>query len=365
MHDFRYHKSVADRESSPRPGLIQEGGRAEMKPGKSGIRAVLLLILCACLCLMQYAFADSGVEKDEDGGIWDFNAGTYTDPQGNVYDITPGGVQEDDSGAGTVQNPDGSITVITGETDSVQHNPDGSIQVESGQIQAPEEAGPTRAPIEGEEWQALLAGVAARNGTDTPTVWTDPDTGESSAVEVAYMGVGRSMIRLNGKEKMVNTVNLKWQTEAPEDKVLAMVDAPRDGYTWMRKAPNTKKTNPKIQQIRTNTVLRVIRAGNSWTLVVYEGLCGYVPTSALEFFRNDHTDFETGVLSVKGRTRGSDTVKIRSLDGSGKILKECMLGTPVAVFDIIDGWAELDGQGFHGMIQSKYVTLARETASAE
>lgn len=338
-----------------------------MKSLRNGMKTVLLLMLCACLCLAQSAFADSGIERDEDGGVWDFNAGTYTDPEGHVYDITPGGVQEDagGTGTGTVQNPDGSMTVVTGETDSVQQNPDGSIEVESGQIQAPQSEGPTKAPIEGEEWEALLAGVAARNGTDTPTVWTDPDSGESSAVEVVYMGVGRSMIRLNGKEKMVNTVNLKWQTEAPEDKVLAMVDAPRDGYTWMRKAPNSKKTNPKIQQIRTNTVLRVIRTGGTWTLVAYEGLCGYVPSSALEFYRNDHTDFETGVLSVKGRTRGSDTVKIRSLDGSGKILKECALGTPVTVFDIIDGWAELDGQGFHGMIQSKYVTLTQNTASAD
>ena len=151
-----------------------------------------------------------------------------------------------------------------------------------------------------------------------------------------------------------------------EHRIIVIAITAADDWTQnVRMPPNTKKTNPKIQQIRTNTVLRVIRTGNSWTLVAYEGLCGYVPTSALEFFRNDHTDFETGVLSVKGRTRGSDTVKIRSLDGSGKILKECMLGTPVAVFDIIDGWAELDGQGFHGMIQSKYVTLARETASAE
>ena len=336
-----------------------------MKSMKDGMKAVLLLMLCVCLSLAQAAFADSGIERDEEGGIWNYNTGEYTDPQGNKHPITPDGVPDEDGGSGTVTNSDGSMTVVTGEKDPVKQNEDGSIEVESGQIQAPQSADPTRAPIEGDEWQALLAGVAARNGTDTPTVWIDPSTGESSAVEVVYMGVGRSMIRVNGQEKLVDTVSLKWQTEAPEDKVLAMVDAPRDGYTWMRKAPNSKKTNPKIMQVRTNTVLRVIRTGGNWTLVAYEGLCGYVPTSALEFFCNDHTDFVAGVLSVKGRTTGRDTVKIRSLDGSGKILKECALGTPVTVFDIIDGWVELDGQGFHGMIQSKYVTISKDSASAD
>ncbi len=52
-----------------------------------------LLILCALLMLCAAALA-SGVETDEDGGIWNYDAGTYTDPEGNVYPITPEGVSE-------------------------------------------------------------------------------------------------------------------------------------------------------------------------------------------------------------------------------------------------------------------------------
>ena len=328
-----------------------------------------LLVLCALLMFCVAALA-SGVETDEDGGIWNYDAGTYTDPEGNVYPITPEGVSENDTNNTNtntntqVPQTDGGMIIITPDEDPVQQNPDGSITVESGQIQGPSDD-TTRAPIEGDEWNALLAGVAARNGGETPTAWTDPATGVSTIVEVVYMGVGRSMVVMNGQKTLVNTVDLKWQTEAPEEKVLAMVDAPRNGYTWLRRDPNTRITNPKIAQIRTNTVLRVISAGKNWTKVDYDGLRGYVRSSSLEFFYNDHTDFVTGYLSVKGKTEGRDTVKIRSMDMSGKILKECKVGTPVTVFDVIEGWVEIDGEGFHGMIQSKYVTMENGIASTD
>ena len=164
----------------------------------------------------------SGVETDDEGGIWNYDAGTYTDPNGNVHEITPEGVPEDDTSNVQVQQSDGGMVVITQDQDSVQQNPDGSISVESGQIQIQSDE-PTRAPLEGAAWQAVLDRAAARNGKETPTVWTDPATGETVEVEVVYMGLGRSMILLNGQKTMVNTVDLKWQTEAPEDKVLAII----------------------------------------------------------------------------------------------------------------------------------------------
>ncbi len=335
-----------------------------MKRMKNSRKTVFLLLLCVCLYLLSYAAASSGIETDEDGGVWDYNKGTYTDPEGHVYDITPGGVAEDDGGSGTVQNPDGSMTVITSDTDSVQENPDGSIEIESGTggVDIPET---TRAPLEGNEWQAVLNSVAARNGSETPTVWTDPATGETHAVEVVYMGIGRSMIILNGQKQLVDTVNLNWKTEAPEDKVLAVVDAPKAGYAWLRREPSNKITNPKLEQVRTDSVVRVIATGKNWTLVDYNGMRAYIQSSSLEFFRNDHTDFEAGLISVKGKTKGKDAVHVRSRDRGCRDLGEYRLGTPITVFDIVDEWAEVDVCGWHCRILTKYVTLVQNSASAE
>ena len=333
--------------------------RKEKTKGK-----LLLLTLCVCFCLLLCAFAAaSGIEEDEDGGIWNYEDGTYTDPTGTVYVITPGGVAETDPSSATVSNPDGSVTVITQDKDPVV-NPDGSIQVESGTIRI-EDPEVTRAPLVGDEWDALLASVAAKNGSETPTVWINPATGESTPVSVKYMGIGRSMVVLNGENTLVNTVDLKWETKAPEDQVLAVVDAPKIGYAWLRKDASNSIKNAKIRQIRTDSVLRVISTGKNWTLVDHEGLRGYVQTSALEFFCNDHTDFDAGVVSVKGKTTGKDAVHARSRDRGRRDLGEYRMGTPITVFDIIDEWAEVDICGWHCRIESRYVTLLKGTASAE
>ena len=333
---------------------------------------LFLFVLCACLCLFLCSACASGVEEDEDGGVWDFNNNTYTDPYGNVHEITPEGVQEDDSGNnggnGTVENPDGSITVITPDQDSnVQQNPDGSIEVGSGQIQGPEDSNDApRAPLTGAEWQAVLNSNAARNGSETPTVWTDPATGTSCAVEVVYMGIGRSLVKLGGQKVFVNTVDLKWETTAPEDKVLAVISAPKGGYAWMRKQPNTKKTNPKLCQARTDAVVRVISTGKHWTLVHYdpENIRAYVQTGSLEFFANDHTDFEGGYMTYKGRTSGKVTVSVRSRDKGCRNLGDYNIGTPVTVFDILDNWVEVDACGFHARIKTEFVTLAKDLYTA-
>ena len=356
-----------------------------MKRKNNGLGSLLLQVLCVCLCLfLCAAAAASGIETDEDGGVWNYDEGTYTDPDGNTYEITPGGVQEDgssptgqgdsggssstqnqDSGSGAgqnengnssvVQNPDGSITVITSDEDPNA----------AGILNLPADSDPTRAPLEGDDWQAVLDSMAARNGKDTPTVWTNPATGETVSVEVVYMGIGRSMVIHNGQQVLVNTVELKWETDAPEDQVLAVIRAPKNGYAWLRKLPSSEKTNPKVLQMRTDKVVRVISTGKNWTFVDYDGMRGYVHTSSLEFYANDHTDFDAGVLSVNGKTKGKNTVWIRSTDKGVRSLQECRVGTPITVFDVIDDWVEIDSCGFHCRIQSKYVTMDQETASAD
>ena len=322
-------------------------------------KQLLLTILCLCMGLFVCVCALAVTETDEEGGVWDYDNGTYTAPDGTVYPITPEGVPEDDSSSG--QNAGGGSNTDSGSG----QNSDGGMEVPSGEGGTPGEPEATRAPLEGADWQAVLDRAAARTGRETPTVWTDPSTGETTEVEVVYMGLGRSMIKLDGNKVMVNTVDLKWQTDAPEDKVLATVDAPRVGYAWLRKAPSNSIKNAKLLQIRTGSVLRVISTGDNWTLVDYEGLRGYVQTSSLEFYLNDHTDFETGFVSLKGKITGKETVHARSRDKGCRDLGEYRLGTPVAVFDIIDEWAEVDIGGWHCRILAQYVTLEKELASAQ
>lgn len=325
-----------------------------MKNGR--IPAFLLLFIV--LCLIACCAAASGIETDEDGGIWDYGRGVYTDPTGVEHPIVQeGGGGSSGSGSG------GAIVISTGEQDptaGAKKREDGGIEVESGQYGIDIEDSPTRAPLEGDAWQAALDGVAARNGKDTPTVWVNPATGSAVSVEVVYVGIGRSMIRVDGEKKLVNTVDLKWETEAPEDKVLAVV---RSRYVWLHKAPSNKQTVLKFKQVYRDSVVRVLATGKNWTFVDHEGDRAYVVTSALEFYANDHTDFEGGYLSLNGKIKGKGRIQVRDFS-TGSIVEGFQPGTPVTVFDFLDDYAEIDVAGFHCVVKLDCLTLERSLADA-
>ena len=327
---------------------------------RSSLKAAVLLMLCALLCLLSACAFASGIETDEDGGVWDYDRGIYTDPTGQQHEI----VRDEDGGGSSSSTSGGAMIIDTGEQDSTagaKTNPDGSIEVESGQFGVDIEDSPTRAPLEGEAWQAALDSVAARNGKDTPTVWTDPATGIPVSVEVVYMGIGRSMIKVDGQKKLVNTVDLKWDTEAPEDKVLAVV---RSRYVWLHKAPSNKKTVLKFKQVYRDSVVRVLATGKNWTFVDHEGDRAYVVTNGLEFYANDHTDFEGGYLSLNGKIKGKGRVQVRDLR-TGSIVEGFQPGTPVTVFDFLEDYAEIDVAGFHCVVKLDCLTLERSLAEAK
>ena len=61
---------------------------------------ILVSILAVCLSLSALA---SGVEYDSDGGVWDYNKGTYTTSDGKTVSII-----DEDASTKTVRNADGS-----------------------------------------------------------------------------------------------------------------------------------------------------------------------------------------------------------------------------------------------------------------
>ena len=322
------------------------------------LKALFLLMLCVILAFPCAASAASGVETDEEGGIWDYNKGVYTDPTGKQHAIS-----SDDSSPSTPSaTGDGSPMIIdTGEKDDTagaKKNADGSIEVESGQFGVDIDESPTRAPLEGEAWQAALDSVAARNGRETPTTWTDPATGTAVSVEVVYMGIGRSMIKVDGHKKLVNTVDLKWETSAAEDQVLAVV---RSRQIWMRKYPNDDRKNIKFEKVFRCSIVRVISVKKGWALVDYDGKRGYVKTGTLEFFANDHTEVENGYLSLNGKIKGKGRVQVRDPETMG-ILTGFQPGTPVTVFDILDDFAEIDVEGRHCYVNLSCLTLEQTVA---
>lgn len=336
-----------------------------MKQRIKPMKRLILLVLCVSLCFLCAAASADNYTVEEDGSKW-YDDGHIEWPDGTVtwsVDHDQGQSHaEDDNNSATIENEDGSITVVTGDEDSAvgyTQNEDGSIEIESGLGGVDIEDTP-REPLTGEAWQAALNSVAARNGKNTPTVWADPATGQPVSVEVVYMGIGRSMIVVNGEKKLVNTADLRWQTEAPEDQVLAVITS---RYAWMHKSPSNKITVLKFKQLYKDTVVRVLATGSNWTFIDHEGDRAYVKTSSLEFYANDHTDIEGGYLSLNGKIKGKGIVQVRDME-TLSILDSFQPGTPVTVFDILDDFAEIDVEGWHCVVNISCLTLERALAGA-
>ena len=212
------------------------------------------------------------------------------------------------------------------------------------------------------KWGAAIGWAYANNGT-TRTFLTD-DEGNQTEVQVRYMGLARSMVLLNGEKQLVETWRLSWETEAPESKVLAIIDPEKvsgQGEASLRAKDSKKSTI--LNKVETNRVVRVIKTGKNWTLVEIddpETPRGYVLTDVLSFFPNQPMAYTSGVVSAAGKTNGHDPVTVYAEDhqGARRLKTQFDLGHPLSIYcQSSEGWSEVDVGGYHAFILSKYVTL--------
>ena len=225
------------------------------------------------------------------------------------------------------------------------------------------------AALEGEaKYLSAKAKAAKKNGFSTPTVYRD-DNGAETPVQVVSMGLARSRVVLNGEEQLVDTWRLSWETEAPEDKVLAVITPKDSPNVRMRTAESEKATI--LDRIQTTRVVQVIKIGKNWTLVdTNDDLLprGYISTPVLSFYPNIRRDYRPAMIAINGsaKAKGPDNmVRIRE-KGSGKSreVTKFDLGEPLTVLTGEDGdeWLEVDVGGFHAFIQSQFVSYTAENS---
>ena len=213
-------------------------------------------------------------------------------------------------------------------------------------------------------YYAGLSAAYAANGGYTKTMYRD-DEGNETEVQVVYMGLARSMISLGGEEQLVETWRLNWETKAPEDKVIAVVNPPKGSGTVRLYARKSEKSL-LMYHVQTNRVVRVVSIGQRWAMVdIDSDECprGYIRTQYLDLYPNIPMAYRAAKVSVNGHTKGKDTVYIRSSDdGNGGHIAEYRLGTQMSVYAQNDRWSEVDIGGFHAFILSRYVTFDGDTS---
>ena len=281
-------------------------------------------------------------------------AGYSKDPTTGLYVDETGNIVED------LWDDDGGLYILHGvgypivDTDNLTPGSEG-ITVESGQlpIDVPTE---THQPMDPQLWQSKYENYRQQNGMTADIVYVTPE-GVEVPVEMKHLGLGRCTVLMDGKECVVSTTSLRWGTEAPEKKVLAVVNTKKQSSMRMFAEKSTKSF--VMAQCFKCQVLMVVKIEGSWALVEANGVRGYVKTSTLKFYPNDASGtYQSGRVSVNGKTNTGDAVHIRAKgSNSSKYLSEVPCGAVVTIFNYGKKWCEVDVYGFHCYIATKYITL--------
>ncbi len=306
-------------------------------------------LVCATLFL---GIVLSGLAFAENG-----NSQTWSDDDGNVIysDKYETGNTYSESASGPTKNADGSITVISSDQTGADYSNVDTSNSSSNLDSESDPDGSSSGGLTQEEWEARMAKAISANGSVTETVYRDGN-GNIWPVQVEYMGLGRSAVIVNGERCLVPTSSLTWVSEAPANKLLAVVTTEKQSYVTMRAKKSQKSF--VMDHCEKCQVLRVISTGKTWTMVDCNGMRGYVLTSGLTFYDNSPKDYVSGVVTFRGKTTSKNLVHIRSgITGSARQLQEFACGTPLTIFTKDGKWCEVDVGGWHAYIKSEYVTM--------
>ena len=329
--------------------------------------AVLNLALCCLSPASALKKNSDGLYVDNSGSVitelWDDDSGLYiVNGVGNTIENADSGSTSSfsSSGAITVNSSDGATDPLAG----LQRNPDGSVTVESGQLQIEIEGSGESGHLTQAEWAARWAKYSARNGTTTGTAYID-GAGNLIPTEIVSLGLGRSTILLDGKKVIVPTSSLIWDTDAPENKVLA-VSTPKSPVTYLTLRAKKSTKAFVMGHCDKCKVVRVIRTGKTWTFVDDGNVRAYVLTSGLTFYDNKPRNYAAAIITVKGKTPSGNTVHPRtSASNKAKQLEEYPVGTPITVFSQDEKWSEIEVDGWHCYMLSEFVTLQEPLITAD
>ncbi len=183
------------------------------------------------------------------------------------------------------------------------------------------------------------------------------DDGSMEYVRMVSLGTVNSLVRLSEETVLVSTGRLMYETGTLDDEHrYAMINAQRNGYATMHLTASAKSA--VVNRIMTNRVALVLDVGTKYTRVWVDDCVGYIQTSSLTFLSGDRTDTALAKMSINGKVRSNNTINIHMNGKSrSRILDDVRCGTQMTVFSVTeDGWTEVETDGWHAWVLSKYVT---------
>lgn len=183
---------------------------------------------------------------------------------------------------------------------------------------------------------------------------TQTETGKH--VQLVQLGTTNSIIKVDGEEQTVPTKELTFSNTIESDKAIAVIFAPNTGKCSLR--PKASENEKALKQCKAGTIVSVLEYDKKFCKVNYNGTVGYVLTRCLQFHDSSKELLGIGVLTYNGKATGRTTINVRnSADGDSAKVSEWKTGTEVLVFDLSNGWYEIEHNGIHGYVMAKYLTM--------
>lgn len=197
-------------------------------------------------------------------------------------------------------------------------------------------------------------------GNETPD---EPEVTATSSgnvqVTLEQLGTTTSKVTYNGTTTEVDTSDLVFSADVPEDKRIAVVYAPNTGKASLR--AKASSSADVLKKCKAGTIVTVLEYGKKFCKINYNGSVGYILTSCLQFHSPDEQPTGTAVLSYKGKATGSTTINVRNdADGDSAKITEWRTGTEVLVFGKDGKWYEVEANGMRGFVKEEFLTMKEE-----
>lgn len=173
-------------------------------------------------------------------------------------------------------------------------------------------------------------------------------------VQLETLGLAWSCIRTADEVTDLRTAELLWPCVAEENEHIACINAPKSGKVTLY--PKASKHGKGIGKIDAGKLVLVLKKGTNFTRVWADGTIGYVMTAALDFYGVSTDDeYADDTLAKNGSANGRASIGVRlSPKSAARTICKYPTGTPIVVFNDTGAWAEIDVDGYHGFIQSKF-----------
>ena len=185
--------------------------------------------------------------------------------------------------------------------------------------------------------------------------WLQADTGSGlQAVTMEYAGALVCKVNTGTESVRVPSRDLLWTTEGADGPQIAVVTAKKGAKLL---DGNGKPVEWNSNPLPPGAMLPVLMVEDDLCYVYWKGVSCYISRKSVDLIPVVQQEFQTGIVSMNGRTAGTAKVTVRNTPkGNGIRVTEWTIGTPVAIVEKGSEYTLVEGKGYRGWIQNKYLT---------